>query len=81
MDDRQRPALTFDQTLVRMRNLALRVEAQGGATQDDIEQMATVLLHWGALQGWTPEEMGPVHHEPFATILREQNQAPLWLHA
>jgi hypothetical protein len=79
--DHQRPDLTLDQTRERIRSLALRIRRTGVMTADDLDQLARASVHEAALLGVSEDEIGTSHLEPFASILREQNQAPAWLHA
>ncbi len=81
MRDHQRPALTLDQTRLRIRTIALRIRRTGVMTAEDLDQVARAMVHQAALQGISEDEIGTAHLEPFATILREQNQAPAWLHS
>ncbi len=81
MRDHQRPALTLDQTHARMRSIALRIRRTGVMTAEDLDQLARASVHEAALLGVSEDEIGTAHLEPFASILREQNQAPAWLHS
>jgi hypothetical protein len=81
VQDRQRPALTLDQTRERIRTIALRIRRTGVMTADDLDQVARALIHEAALLGLSEDEIGTAHLEPFATILQQQNQPPARLHS